>query len=84
MVVRYPSLGDMLQIEGMAGGKGAHWELWATLHTCIEKAPASWYKLEDGKTLPSLALDAIQDSEGLWEFWVSYLQWRKTFRRKVK
>ena len=87
VVIRYPSLGDMLQIEGMTRGRGAHWELWATLRTCIEKAPASWYKLEAAKPgsetpEPSLALDSIQDSEGLWEMWVEYLAWRSSFRRK--
>ena len=84
VVIRYPSLGDMLQIEGMARGKGGHWELWATLHTCLERAPATWYKLEPGKKEPTLALEAIQDSEGLWDLWVSFLEWRASFRRKGK
>lgn len=84
VVVRYPSMGDMLTIEAMAKDRGPQWELWATFNTCIEKAPASWYRLEPGKLEPSLALSAIQDSEGLWEMWVEYLTWRRSFRNKRK
>jgi hypothetical protein len=84
VVIRYPSLGDMLQIESMSGGKGANWELWATLRTCVEKAPATWYHLVEGQKEPALALDQIQDSEGLWEMWVEYLTWRRSFRRPRK
>jgi len=84
VVVRYPSLGDMLAIEGMSRGKGGHWELWASFQTCLEQAPASWYTLAPGKTEPSLALDAIQDSEGLWDLWVEFLEWRRSFRRPSK
>ena len=83
VVIRYPSMGDMLQIEGMVGGRGSgQWEMWATLHVCVEKGPASWYKLEPGKLEPTLAISAIQDSEGLWDMWLEYLAWRSSFRRK--
>lgn len=80
--IRYPSMGDMLTVERMipAGGDTYH-ELWATLAVCIEKAPPTWYRLLDGAKEPILAVDKIQDSEGLYLLWREYLVWRRSFRR---
>lgn len=81
VVIRYPSMGDMLKIELLVGGGGTYHELYATLGVCVEKAPPTWYRLPPGAKEPVLAMENIQDSEGLVVLWREFLDWRRSFRR---
>ncbi len=82
VVIRYPTWGDVIKIEGMAMGLGTVAEITATLLVCIEKAPASWWYLPEGAKKPTLNLSAIPDSDGLQGLWFEFLAWRRTFRGK--
>lgn len=86
VVIRYPNLENALQIERLSLRGGPFAELFATMLVCMEKAPATWYRIPEhgvsGKAPePELATDTFQDSEGLLLMWGAFLDWRASFRR---
>lgn len=86
VVIRYPSLKDALSIEQLSLRRGPFAELFATMLVCMEKAPATWYRIPDQGTAgkapePELATGTFQDSEGLLLMWAAFMDWRASFRR---
>lgn len=83
VVMRFPNLGDDLEIERltriMGGGHVAH--MTATLAVCITKAPASWYEVpEDIKKKPVLHLERLLDDSVLADLYAAFTQWQRSFR----
>ncbi len=80
--VRYPTFGDLLEIErlALAAGGGAIAEWGATLRICLQKAPHGWYRLAAKGGQPEVALDTFPDGDGLQACYRNFLAWRRSFR----
>ena len=80
--MRFPNVEDDLNIErktrALGGGNVAH--MLATLTTCIEGAPSSWYELREGKSVPELALPNLLDGVVLAQLYQAFIEWQRSFR----
>jgi hypothetical protein len=80
VVLRYPSMGDMMDIERMVVRGKPYSEVMATLAVMIDKAPACWYQLVSGETTPSLALARMPYDPAIIDLYSTYIKWRDSFR----
>lgn len=82
VVMKFPNMGDDLDIERRlrALGGGSMANMYATLHTCIIKAPATWYELKAGSKTPTLNLSRLPDDAVLADLYLAFTDWQRSFR----
>ena len=80
VVLRYPTLGDVLEIERISTPGKAYSNLGATLAVLVKKAPASWYKRVPGEDEPRVSLARLPFDQGFADLYHGYITWRDTFR----
>ena len=81
--LRYPNIGDQLNIaeESQAHGNTGLARIIGHLKVCLETAPASWYRQEEGQAKPIVALERLYDSDLLVDLFTRWAEWRSSFRR---
>jgi hypothetical protein len=80
--LRYPNFGDEVDIDRaalMLGGSNTA-RILAALQTCLEQAPASWWRPNEKDRTIVPALDRITDSPALLELYTRWIRWRDSFR----
>ena len=80
VVISYPSMGDMLEIERLAVRGRVYSEVMATLQVLTDKAPGSWYRIAPGDATPTLALGRLPHDPAIFDLYRAYSEWRDSFR----
>lgn len=80
VVMRYPTMGDMLEIEALSTRGKPFSEIVATLQVLVERAPLSWYQPAKAGAKPSLALGRVPYCPELFALYTDFIAWRDSFR----
>ena len=79
--LRYPTFGDEVAIDRLAiimGGANTG-RILAALQTCLEGAPATWWKANNEKRCVEPAVERIMDSPALVGLYSRWTLWRDAF-----
>ncbi|HWQ07943.1 MAG TPA: hypothetical protein VN436_02510, partial [Holophaga sp.] len=80
VVLRYPTMGDMLEIEHLVSRGRPYSEVMATLAVLVDKAPTSWMRVPEGEKLPVLTISRMPYDPAFFKLYGSFTSWRDTFR----
>lgn len=80
VVINYPTMGEMLEIERLVSRGRPYSEVMATLEVLVNKAPSSWYKVPKGEKLPVLAIGRMPYDPAFFKIYTAFTNWRDTFR----
>lgn len=86
VALRFPSFGDEVEMDRLSllMGDTLTSRVHAAFITCLEAAPATWFRPGQGQNLqPVVAVDRIPDSPALVALYGRWIAWRDNFRFKA-